>query len=140
MTIGPFEASASQDSTEPRANSVFKIEEGYVDVSGVLIYYKALGSGPPLMVPQEALTNISAACVAVCLRQNFDESVRPDQTLGPKQNEPPRTGLIGAGLFDADDHGIWTDEVFDSRFPKTRFFHPTHAVSTRVIKTAFGFD
>lgn len=50
MTIGPFEASASQDSTEPRANSVFKIEEGYVDVSGVLIYYKALGSGPTLMV------------------------------------------------------------------------------------------
>ena len=34
------------------ANSaaVMRIEEGYVDVSGVLIYYKAFGKGPPLMI------------------------------------------------------------------------------------------
>jgi proline iminopeptidase len=50
MTIGSLEASASQDSTVPRVNSVFKIEEGYVDVSGLLIYYNALGNGPPLLI------------------------------------------------------------------------------------------
>jgi proline iminopeptidase len=32
------------------APPVLRIEEGFVDAHGVLIYYKALGSGPPLMV------------------------------------------------------------------------------------------
>lgn len=50
MTIGSLEASVSQNSTAQRANTVFKIEEGYVDVSGVFIYYRALGSGPPLLI------------------------------------------------------------------------------------------
>lgn len=30
--------------------TVMKIDEGYVDVSDVLIYYKAFGNGPPLMI------------------------------------------------------------------------------------------
>ena len=33
---------------EPRS-SVIKIEEGYVDARGVLIYYKTIGQGPPLL-------------------------------------------------------------------------------------------
>ena len=28
----------------------YKIEEGFVDSGGVLIYYKALGQGPPLLI------------------------------------------------------------------------------------------
>jgi len=39
--------SAAGSGDEPR---VFKIDEGYVDAHGVLIYYKAFGAGPPLMV------------------------------------------------------------------------------------------
>ena len=50
ISIGALQATAGQNATEHRANSVLKIEEGYVDVSGVLIYYKALGSGPPLLI------------------------------------------------------------------------------------------
>jgi proline iminopeptidase len=50
VTLGSLEASSRQDSTAQRANSVWKIEEGYIDVSGVPIYYKALGSGPPLLI------------------------------------------------------------------------------------------
>src|SRR5215831_11737854 len=30
--------------------AVLKIEEGYVDAQGVYIYYKAFGSGPPLLI------------------------------------------------------------------------------------------
>src|SRR5205823_2488059 len=35
---------------EQNRPAVIKIEEGFVDVQGVLIYYKQFGSGPPLMV------------------------------------------------------------------------------------------
>jgi proline iminopeptidase len=34
----------------PDAANVYKIEEGYVDVGGVFIYYKALGTGAPLVL------------------------------------------------------------------------------------------
>ena len=35
----------------PRSrSSVLRIEEGYVDAQGVFIYYKSLGSGPPLLI------------------------------------------------------------------------------------------
>ena len=34
----------------PMSSSVFKVEEGFVDASGVLIYYKVIGSGDPLVV------------------------------------------------------------------------------------------
>jgi len=40
-------APAAADQT---AASVYKIEEGFVDVGGVFIYYKALGAGEPLLV------------------------------------------------------------------------------------------
>ncbi len=33
-----------------KRQAVIRIEEGYVDAAGVLIYYKALGSGPPLLI------------------------------------------------------------------------------------------
>src|SRR5689334_16332202 len=29
---------------------VLKLEEGYVDAHGVLIYYKSIGNGPPLLI------------------------------------------------------------------------------------------
>jgi len=32
------------------SSGVFKLEEGFVDAAGVLIYYRALGTGPPLVV------------------------------------------------------------------------------------------
>jgi proline iminopeptidase len=45
----------SQDVTSdnpktPAGSSVIRIEEGYVDAQGVLIYYKTFGNGPPLMI------------------------------------------------------------------------------------------
>jgi proline iminopeptidase len=42
---------APPPAAEPAAASnVFKIEEGFVDVGGVFIYYKALGAGAPLVI------------------------------------------------------------------------------------------
>lgn len=35
---------------QPSRTSVLKVEEGYVDAQGVLIYYKSIGSGPPLLI------------------------------------------------------------------------------------------
>src|SRR5262245_13467909 len=32
------------------ATNVFKVEEGFVDVGDVLVYYKSLGQGPPLVI------------------------------------------------------------------------------------------
>jgi proline iminopeptidase len=43
-------AGESQPGEQRTALRTFRIEEGYVDMSGVLIYYKALGSGPPLLI------------------------------------------------------------------------------------------
>jgi len=43
-----FCPSAQAGSETP--GSVMKIDEGYIDVPGVLIYYKAFGKGPPLLV------------------------------------------------------------------------------------------
>jgi proline iminopeptidase len=34
----------------PAASSVFPIQEGFVDANGVFIYYKLIGSGPPLLI------------------------------------------------------------------------------------------
>jgi proline iminopeptidase len=44
------QAAVGENSTERGPSSVFKIEEGFVDVQGALIYYKAFGTGRPLMV------------------------------------------------------------------------------------------
>jgi proline iminopeptidase len=39
------------DASKPQKRAaVLKIEEGYVDAQGVFIYYKAFGSGPPLLI------------------------------------------------------------------------------------------
>jgi proline-specific peptidase len=42
--------SASSLASASTPSSVFKMEEGFVDANGVLIYYKALGMGEPLMI------------------------------------------------------------------------------------------
>ena len=34
----------------PTSSSVFPIQEGYVDANGLMIYYKSIGKGPPLLV------------------------------------------------------------------------------------------
>jgi proline iminopeptidase len=44
------QAAAAQNPTERGPNSVFRIEEGFVDVRGVLIYYQAFGTGRPLLI------------------------------------------------------------------------------------------
>jgi proline iminopeptidase len=36
--------------TKTSGPAAFKIDEGYVDARGVFIYYKSLGSGPPLLI------------------------------------------------------------------------------------------
>src|SRR5262245_52920173 len=42
---------AAAASAAPKATpSVLRLEEGFVDARGVLVYYRALGSGPPLVV------------------------------------------------------------------------------------------
>lgn len=41
---------AGESGSSAGTGAVLKIEEGYVDVPGVLIYYKAFGKGPPLMI------------------------------------------------------------------------------------------
>src|SRR5262245_51479460 len=50
----PFFPSAQAGTSETGGSAspgaVLRIEEGYVDVSGVLIYYKTFGTGPPLMI------------------------------------------------------------------------------------------
>jgi len=38
------------DSKDRNRNAVIKIEEGFVDAQGVLIYYKAFGNGPSLLI------------------------------------------------------------------------------------------
>lgn len=43
-------AAESQAGEQANRPSVVRIEEGYVNVSGLFIYYKALGSGPPLLI------------------------------------------------------------------------------------------
>src|SRR5215831_14176590 len=42
-------ASVARGAT-PTSSSVFPIQEGFVDAGGVLIYYKSIGNGPPLLV------------------------------------------------------------------------------------------
>jgi proline iminopeptidase len=42
--------SPGEASKQSHSDSVFKIEEGYVDVHGVFIYYKTFGQGDPLMI------------------------------------------------------------------------------------------
>src|SRR5437867_5732981 len=41
---------AGEDLKDVSAGSVFKLVEGYVDAQGVLIYFKAFGHGPPLLI------------------------------------------------------------------------------------------
>src|SRR5262249_7187725 len=37
-------------SATPTSSSVYPIQEGFVDAHGVMIYYKSIGNGPPLLV------------------------------------------------------------------------------------------
>ena len=37
-------------SSEAQPSNVYPLQEGYVDANGVLIYYKIVGNGPPLMI------------------------------------------------------------------------------------------
>lgn len=50
VVAGDAQEVAKEASNAPSRSSVIKIEEGFVDVQGVLIYYKEFGSGPPLMI------------------------------------------------------------------------------------------
>jgi proline iminopeptidase len=50
LACGYSPAGPAPDSKPPTQNTVFKIEEGYVDAQGVLIYYKTFGHGPNLMI------------------------------------------------------------------------------------------
>ena len=51
VTLTGYAKAVTVDGSAQRTqNPVIKIEEGFVDVQSVLIYYKQLGSGPPLMV------------------------------------------------------------------------------------------
>src|SRR5258707_8684218 len=43
-------AAAEEDLKDVSAGSVFKLEEGYVDTQGALIYFKTFGHGPPLLI------------------------------------------------------------------------------------------
>jgi proline iminopeptidase len=42
--------SADSPASSPTQSSVLRIEEGFVDANGVLIYYKTLGTGQPLVI------------------------------------------------------------------------------------------
>ena len=42
--------SAGGPASDSTQSSVLRIEEGFVDANGVLIYYKAFGTGQPLVI------------------------------------------------------------------------------------------
>ena len=44
------QVSEKKSSAGNTSQSLFKLEEGFVDSHGVLIYYKALGQGKPLVI------------------------------------------------------------------------------------------
>ena len=46
----PGQAIADNGSKPPARGPVLNLQEGFVDAQGVLIYYKSLGSGPPLLI------------------------------------------------------------------------------------------
>jgi len=50
VAAGCTRTPAPQPAPDTASPSVFKLEEGFVDAHGVLIYYKALGNGPPLVL------------------------------------------------------------------------------------------
>ncbi len=55
MTIASVACSpspASSPASTPAQRSVMRMEEGFVDANGVLIYYKAFGTGQPLVILQ----------------------------------------------------------------------------------------
>jgi proline iminopeptidase len=49
-TLACTPAPAPPNAADTRAANVYKIEEGFVDAGSVLIYYKALGTGAPLVI------------------------------------------------------------------------------------------
>lgn len=49
-TLVDAQESSDAGGKVPHRDSVLKIEEGYVDAQGVFIYYKAFGTGAPLMI------------------------------------------------------------------------------------------
>lgn len=50
LAVVCFHGCASPPPTAAPASKVYKIEEGFVDAGDVLIYYKAVGNGPPLVL------------------------------------------------------------------------------------------
>jgi proline iminopeptidase len=50
LVSGYNQTAPGRDSKERNRNAVIKIEEGFVDAQGVLIYYNAFGNGPPLLI------------------------------------------------------------------------------------------
>jgi proline iminopeptidase len=50
LVSGYTQTVSQLDSKESNRNSVIKIEEGFVDAQGVLIYYKVFGNGPCLLI------------------------------------------------------------------------------------------
>src|SRR5438046_2516548 len=49
IAFSQIKASAPPSSSAPNSN-VYRMEEGFVDAHGVLIYYKIIGHGAPLMI------------------------------------------------------------------------------------------
>jgi len=43
-------------------------------------------------------------------------------------------------LFDADHHGLWTEQVFHAGLTETDFLHPTDAIVAGVIESAGSFN
>jgi proline iminopeptidase len=50
LALGCNKISEKESSSKVTSSNLFVVEEGYVDAHGVMIYYKALGSGQPLVV------------------------------------------------------------------------------------------
>jgi proline iminopeptidase len=50
VSIAACELKTGHGSHSALSSNVYKVEEGFVDAGGVLIYYKALGNGEPLVV------------------------------------------------------------------------------------------
>ncbi|HZX41305.1 MAG TPA: hypothetical protein VFE93_05655, partial [Myxococcaceae bacterium] len=50
LALGSVLAACAAPATAVRSPSVLPIEEGFVDNGGVLLYFKSVGHGPPLVV------------------------------------------------------------------------------------------
>jgi len=50
LVIASCSYNSTNDSSNEKTSSVLKLEEGFVDANGVLIYYKMFGNGQPLLI------------------------------------------------------------------------------------------